>query len=164
LYPHERSLAKTFKDKPFVIIGVNSDKDIDRLKSRIKGGLIPSFGTSDGMLRSFWDGGINSGHSGQSDRFANDLTNPNSGFYQSRNSNGTSGLISRRCQVQAWPTACIIDHNGIIRYATKNFKIKTTPAWISLGQTTSLKDENVMVPIIEGLLKSNDLRNSTYPR
>jgi len=147
LYPHERSLAKIFKDNPFVIIGVNSDSDIDRLKSRIKKDKIPSFGTSDGMLRSFWDGGINSG---QSDFRLN--------------SNGTSGLISRRCQIQAWPTACIIDHNGIIRYATKNFRIKTTPAWISLGPTTSLKDEKVMVPIIEGLLKSNDLRNSTYPR
>jgi hypothetical protein len=152
LYPHERSLAKTFKDKPFVIIGVNSDKDIDTLKSRIKGGLIPSFGTSDGMLRSFWDGGTNSAlvPLGQSDF----RLNPH----------GTNGMISRRCQIQAWPTACIIDHNGIIRYATKNFRIKTTPAWISLGPTTSLKDEKIMVPIIEGLLKSNDLRNRTYTR
>lgn len=147
MYPHERSLAKTFKDKPFVIIGVNSDKDIDTLKSRIKGGLIPSFGTSDGMLRSFWDGGINSGQ--------NDFR---------LNPHGTNGMISRRCQIQAWPTACIIDHNGIIRYATKNFRIETTPAWISLGPTTSLKDEKIMVPIIEGLLKSNDLRNRTYSR
>lgn len=145
MYSHERSLAKTFKDKPFVIIGVNSDKDIDTLKSRIKGGLIPSFGTPDGMLRSFWDGGTTS--------LINDF-----------NPHGTSGLISRRCQIKAWPTACIIDHNGIIRYATKNFRIKTTPAWISLGPTASLKDEKIMVPIIEGLLKSNDLRNRTYSR
>jgi hypothetical protein len=130
LYPHERSLAKMFKDKPFVIIGVNSDKDKDKLKSRIKENKIPSFGTSDGMLRSFWDGRIT------------DL-----------NSYGTSGTISRRCQVSSWPTACIIDHKGIIRYATKNFGIKTTPAWKSLGPTTSLRDEKIMVPIIENLLK-----------
>ena len=29
MYPHERSLVKNFADKPFTIIGVNSDKSID---------------------------------------------------------------------------------------------------------------------------------------
>ena len=127
MYPHERSLAKVFKDKPFVIIGVNSDRDKSKLKSRIKEDKIPSFGTPDGMLRSFWDARIT------------DL-----------NPNGTSGLISRRCQISSWPTICIIDHEGIIRYATKSFRIKTTPAWKSLGTTTSLNEK---IPIIENLLK-----------
>ena len=122
-------------------------KDIDELKSRIESGKIPSFGTSDGMLRSFWDGGL-----------------PQGTDALGRTGIGTTGIISRRCQIQAWPTACIIDHNGIIRYATNNFRIKTTPAWTSLGTSASLKDEKIMVPIIEGLLKSNDLRNRTYSR
>jgi hypothetical protein len=130
LYPHERSLAKTFKDSPFVIIGVNSDRDKNKLNSRIKKGKIPSFGTPAGMLRSFWDGRIT------------DL-----------NPYGYNGILTRQWQISSWPTVCIIDHEGIIRYATRNFDIKTTPAWKSLGTTTFLKDENLMVPIIENLLK-----------
>lgn len=27
MYPHERSLVEKFKDKPFAIVGINSDKD-----------------------------------------------------------------------------------------------------------------------------------------
>ena len=30
MYPHERSLVKTLADKPFALIGVNSDADKDR--------------------------------------------------------------------------------------------------------------------------------------
>jgi hypothetical protein len=36
MYPHERSLVKQLAGKPFAIIGVNSDKDLDVLKERIK--------------------------------------------------------------------------------------------------------------------------------
>ena len=32
MYPHERSLVKRLKDKPFALIGVNSDPDKDKLK------------------------------------------------------------------------------------------------------------------------------------
>ena len=32
MYPHERSLVKRLKDKPFVLVGVNSDADGDELK------------------------------------------------------------------------------------------------------------------------------------
>lgn len=122
MYPHERSLAKTFKDSPFVIIGVNSDRDKNKLNSRIKKGKIPSFGTSDGMLRSFWDGRIT------------DL-----------NPYGYNGIITRQCQISSWPTICIIDHEGIIRCATRNFNIKNIPV-----MADGLKDSAL---IIENLLK-----------
>lgn len=36
MYPHERSLVEKFKNRPFVIIGVNSDRDREKLKERIK--------------------------------------------------------------------------------------------------------------------------------
>jgi len=36
MYPHERSLVKKFENRPFAIIGVNSDTDRDKLKKRIK--------------------------------------------------------------------------------------------------------------------------------
>ena len=36
MYPHERSLVKKFENRPFAIIGVNSDQDREKLKARIK--------------------------------------------------------------------------------------------------------------------------------
>ena len=36
MYPHERSLVKQLAGKPFALIGVNSDGDIDELKEIIK--------------------------------------------------------------------------------------------------------------------------------
>ena len=36
MYPHERSLVKKFENRPFAILGVNSDEDLDTLKARIK--------------------------------------------------------------------------------------------------------------------------------
>jgi len=36
MYPHERSLVTKFADRPFAIIGVNSDQDRAKLKARMK--------------------------------------------------------------------------------------------------------------------------------
>ena len=36
MYPQERSLVKKYQDRPFTIIGVNSDRDREKLKTRIK--------------------------------------------------------------------------------------------------------------------------------
>ena len=48
MYPHERSLVKKLKDKPFALIGVNSDKDLETLrKVRVEKEL---------TWRSFWNG------------------------------------------------------------------------------------------------------------
>jgi hypothetical protein len=48
LFPRQRSLVQEFKDKPFALVGVNSD-DKDRLKGAIK--------RQNMTWRSFWDGG-----------------------------------------------------------------------------------------------------------
>jgi len=48
MYPHERSLVKRLADKPFALIGMNSDKDKDKLASRLKEENI--------TWRSFWNG------------------------------------------------------------------------------------------------------------
>ncbi|MFT4549906.1 MAG: peroxiredoxin [Verrucomicrobiales bacterium] len=52
MYPHERSLVARMKDKPFTILGVNSDK-ADRYKKAIKENNI--------SWPSFWDGGSTGG-------------------------------------------------------------------------------------------------------
>jgi peroxiredoxin len=53
MYPHERSLVKRLADKPFVILGINSDEDREALKKTIEKEQL--------TWRSFWDGG---GHQG----------------------------------------------------------------------------------------------------
>jgi len=53
MYPHERSLVKRLSDKPFALIGVNSDRDREKVKQVIKDkGL---------TWRSFWNGGSTQG-------------------------------------------------------------------------------------------------------
>jgi thioredoxin-like negative regulator of GroEL len=49
MYAHERSLVKRYKDKPFALLGVNSDKDRDALKQVLKDEKI--------SWRSWWNGG-----------------------------------------------------------------------------------------------------------
>ncbi len=48
MYPHERSLVKKLADQPFALIGVNSDKDLAKLKPRREEERI--------TWRSFWNG------------------------------------------------------------------------------------------------------------
>ena len=48
MYPHERSLVKRLVDKPFALIGVNSDRDKNALKEVLKKENI--------TWRSFWNG------------------------------------------------------------------------------------------------------------
>ena len=49
MYPHERSLVKRLSDKPFALIGVNSDRDREKVKQVVK---------EKGLTwRSFWNGG-----------------------------------------------------------------------------------------------------------
>ena len=53
MYPHERSLVEKFQDKPFVILGVNSDASRELVKTiSVKEKL---------TWRSFWDGGSTQG-------------------------------------------------------------------------------------------------------
>ena len=48
MYPHERSLVKKLADKPFALIGVNSDRDLDKIRETVKEKNI--------TWRSFWNG------------------------------------------------------------------------------------------------------------
>jgi len=48
MFPHERSLVKRLADKPFALVGVNSDEDLDELKKVLQEEKI--------TWRSFWNG------------------------------------------------------------------------------------------------------------
>jgi hypothetical protein len=53
MYPHERSLVKRLENKPFVLLGVNSDENRDDLKKAMEKEKI--------TWRSFWNGGSTEG-------------------------------------------------------------------------------------------------------
>ncbi len=53
MYPHERSLVKRLENKPFVLLGINSDSDKEKLKEVLKKEEI--------TWRSWWDGGDTNG-------------------------------------------------------------------------------------------------------
>ena len=48
MYPHERSLVKQLSDKPFALIGVNSDRKLETAQTAVK--------EKDLTWRSFWNG------------------------------------------------------------------------------------------------------------
>lgn len=48
MYPHERSLVEKLADKPFALIGVNSDRDLEALQKVLEKENI--------TWRSFWNG------------------------------------------------------------------------------------------------------------
>ena len=48
MYPHERSLVKQLSDKPFALIGVNSDRDLEQIRQTVKEKNL--------NWRSFWNG------------------------------------------------------------------------------------------------------------
>ena len=52
MYPHERSLVEKMKNKPFVLLGVNSDRKENIKKAIEREGI---------SWRSWWDGGSTSG-------------------------------------------------------------------------------------------------------
>ena len=53
MIPHERSLVKKLENRPFALIGVNSDSSLDKLKEAVEKEQIP--------WRSFFDGGSTNG-------------------------------------------------------------------------------------------------------
>ena len=53
MYPHERSLVQRLQGQPFVLLGVNSDRDREALKKVMKKQGI--------TWRSFWNGGSTQG-------------------------------------------------------------------------------------------------------
>jgi hypothetical protein len=53
MYPNERSLVKRLENKPFALIGINSDEDRDELHKVLAKEQI--------TWRSFWDGGSTNG-------------------------------------------------------------------------------------------------------
>ncbi len=59
MYPHERSLVARMNGKPFALVGVNSDPDMEKLKARLAEEKItwPSFrdGSTEGPIATRWN-------------------------------------------------------------------------------------------------------------
>jgi hypothetical protein len=78
MIPHERSLVKRLQGKPFALLGINSDEDLDQLRQGLK---------KEGITWPSW-----------------------------RNGGSPTGPISKKWNVNNWPTIYVLDHNGVIRY------------------------------------------------
>lgn len=48
MYPHERSLVEKLKNEPFALLGVNSDRDLEK--------VLPNLKKENISWRSFWNG------------------------------------------------------------------------------------------------------------
>jgi thiol-disulfide isomerase/thioredoxin len=77
LYPQERELIAELKDKPFAVVSVNTDANVETLTQSITSGQI--------IWRCWWDG-------------------------------GTTGPITLRWGVTAFPTIFVLDRAGVIRF------------------------------------------------
>jgi hypothetical protein len=60
MYPHERSLVKRLEGKPFALVGINSDRDKQKLSERMKEENItwPSWwngGSTQGPISTAWN-------------------------------------------------------------------------------------------------------------
>jgi hypothetical protein len=60
MYPHERSLVKRLEGKPFALVGINSDRDKQKLSERMKAENItwPSWwngGSTQGPISTAWN-------------------------------------------------------------------------------------------------------------
>jgi peroxiredoxin len=60
MIPHERSLVAKLADKPFALLGVNSDKDKDEVKTRLTAEQITwrhwfDGGSTEGPIASAWN-------------------------------------------------------------------------------------------------------------
>lgn len=77
MIPHEKALVERLKDKPFALLGINSDGDAAKVRKIIA------------------DNGIT---------------------WRNAVDGSTEGPISRRWNVQAWPTLFVLDAKGVIRY------------------------------------------------
>ncbi|MEO1526402.1 MAG: SUMF1/EgtB/PvdO family nonheme iron enzyme [Planctomycetota bacterium] len=77
MYPHERSLVKQLADKPFALIGVNSDEDLADIRRIV----------AKKNLR-----------------------------WRSFQNESSTGTISDKWAVQAWPTIFVLDAKGVIRF------------------------------------------------
>ena len=75
--PHERSLVERYQDRPFVLLGINTDEDRENLPAKIQKEKI--------NWRSWRDG-------------------------------STTGPITTKWNVRAFPTYYVLDHRGSIRY------------------------------------------------
>ena len=53
MYPHERSLVKQLADKPFALVGVNSDTDLETIREIVKEKNLPwrSFQNAGGEVK-----------------------------------------------------------------------------------------------------------------
>ena len=89
-YPYHHAALEIYKDDPVVLLGVNSDADVETIRKAKASGEAPSY-------RTWWDG-----HS-----------QPDADVV------AADGPIANEWNVRGWPTIFILDQEGVIRHVNK---------------------------------------------
>ena len=97
-YPYHRFAMEHYKDDPVVLLGVNSDADVETIRNAKAAGEAPAY-------RTWWDG-----HS-----------QPDAGVA------ATNGPTATAWNVRAWPSIFVLDQEGVIRHiGTRGGNLITT--------------------------------------
>ena len=95
MLPHEKELVERLKDKPFALLGINSDmpNDLDESLKTFEQRLDP--------VRKY---------------VKREILDKNGLSWRNAIDCGTGGPLATRWHVQGWPTLYVIDAAGAIRY------------------------------------------------
>jgi hypothetical protein len=95
MLPHEKGLVKLLEDKPFALLGINSDlpPDLDKQLTTFDQKLEP--------VRKYVKG---------------EVLDKNGITWRQAIDCGTDGPLATRWNISGWPTIFVIDAQGVIRY------------------------------------------------
>ena len=110
MIPHEKTMVEKLKNRPFALLGINSDQDRDVLKELKKANLSAEDPAGKAKI-----------HEANIAYLKKILKEQGISWRQAAEES-TRGPIPTRWNVQGWPTIYVVDHKGVIRFKNKREK------------------------------------------
>ena len=104
MIPHEKTMVEKLKNRPFALLGINSDQDRDVLKELQKAKLSADDPASKAKIH---EANI---------AYLNKILKEQGISWRQAAQESTSGPIPTRWNVRGWPTIYVIDASGKIRF------------------------------------------------
>ena len=104
MIPHEKTMVEKLKNRPFALLGINSDQDRDVLKELQKQKLSPDDPAAKAKIH---EANI---------AYLNKILKEQGISWRQAAQESTSGPIPTRWNVRGWPTIYVIDAAGKIRF------------------------------------------------
>jgi len=104
MIPHEKTMVEKLKNRPFALLGINSDQDRDVQKELKNAKLSPDDPASKAKIH---EANI---------AYLNKILKEQGISWRQAAQESTSGPIPTRWNVQGWPTIYVIDAAGKIRF------------------------------------------------